>query len=71
MLTIQRYGFADSFSLTTREAVDLEVKLNETTRGHELAFIGDSLYNFYQTGGKANQTLNLNTDQYRYLQALR
>jgi hypothetical protein len=67
---VERAGFADYFVLSAREALQLELMLNVTPRGHELSHIGDALYKYAGTGGMANETLKLNTDEYRFMQSL-
>jgi len=49
-LTIKDYS-NETIELTNRQAIDLELKLNVTSKGHEWKHIGDVLFNF----GNENQ----------------
>jgi hypothetical protein len=45
-LTIKEDETYETIELTEKEAIDVELKLNVTSKGHEWKHIGDVLFNF-------------------------
>lgn len=45
-LTIKDDETYETIELTEKEAIDIELKLNVTSKGHEWKHIGDVLFNF-------------------------
>ena len=63
----------NKFELTGRSIIDLELKLNQTSYGHEWSHLGDHLFNFYTLQGYQGQPsdiLEVSQFQYQYLQSL-
>lgn len=68
MLTITNTDH--SFSVDTKQAIDLELKLNVTSKGKVWIHIGDHLF-AYGTSKQCEPTLVVNNEQYALLQTLR
>ena len=47
MSTLKIVSGENKFELTGRSIIDLELKLNQTSYGHEWSHLGDHLFNFY------------------------
>ena len=58
-----------SLFLTKQQALQLELELNKSEKGHEWKDIGDKLYNFY-IHTITNSTLLVSEEQYDYLENL-
>ena len=59
----------NSFSLNKQESINLELKLNVTSKGHQLRFIGDVLYNF-GSGLKDDSNLVIKSEDFNFLKML-
>lgn len=57
------------FSLNKQQSIDLELKLNVTSKGHELRPIGDVLYNF-GSGLKDSSNLVVKSEEFNFLKML-
>ena len=57
------------FTLTEPQCIDLELKLNVTSKGKEWVHIGDHLF-AYGTKKPIGDRLVVNNDQYEFLQKL-
>lgn len=73
MLTIT--DTIDSFELTKKESITLEIKLNVSDHGHRWSHIGDALYNYgskgiYNANEDEAQVLTVTADQYMFLRML-
>ena len=69
MLTIT--DTKDSFELTTKQSIMLEIQLNVSLYGHRWSHIGDDLYKYGSKGDDTEvETLTVTTDQYMYLHML-
>jgi len=60
-----------SFVLDCKGAIEMELKLNVTTRGNEWSYIGDSLYKYGCKMGETDETLVVTPQQYDFLEKLR
>jgi len=67
MLTITNTD--SSFTVTAREAIDLELKLNVTSKGREWVKLGDHLYAF-GTKQPCSNVLVVTNDQFAFLKIL-
>lgn len=73
MSTLSIVSGENKFELTGRSIIELELKLNQTSYGHEWSHIGDHLFNFYNLQGCQGQPsdiLEVSQFQYQYLQSL-
>jgi len=60
----------EEMELTEREAIDLELKLNVTSKGHEWKHIGDVLYNFGSNKDEAVFEFTVTSIQMEFLKIL-
>ena len=73
MSTLSIVSGENKFELTGRSIIELELKLNQTSYGHEWSHLGDHLFNFYNLQGFQGQPsdiLEVSQFQYQYLQSL-
>jgi hypothetical protein len=68
MLTIINLVTTDFFQPSRKEAIEMELKFNDTPYGKDWKIIGDILYEFSMTG--ENHTLYVTVYQYDVLQGL-
>jgi len=69
MLTI--YHKDSSFQLNLEQSRDLELKLNVTSKGIPWRTIGDHLYNYYNGTIPSPSELEVNEEQYDFLNRIR
>jgi len=60
----------ETIQLDTKQSIDLELKLNVTTKGHEWKHIGDVLFNFGSNKPEAVNTFTVTTEQFNFLKLL-
>ena len=73
MSTLSIVSGENKFELTGRGIIELELKLNQTSYGHEWSYLGDHLFNFYNLQGFQGQPSDIqevSQFQYQYLQSL-
>ena len=56
--------------LNKQEAIQLELKLNVTSKGHELKNIGDELFNFGSSQEQKNCSFIVTNEQYKFIMML-
>lgn len=68
-LTITTNDF-ETIQLDTKQSIELELKLNVTTKGHEWKHIGDVLFNFGSNKPEAVNTFTVTSEQFNFLKVL-
>lgn len=69
MLVFRITNNVSNIELNRQQAIDLELKLNVSSRGHELKYIGDLLYDF-GCGRDTPNTLIVLNDVMNFLEML-
>jgi len=68
-LTITTNDF-ETIQLDTKQSIELELKLNVSSKGHEWKHIGDVLFNFGSSKKDALNTFTVTTEQFNFLKVL-
>jgi hypothetical protein len=69
-LTIKDDETYETIELTEKEAIDVELKLNVTSKGHEWKHIGDVLFNFGSNNQEAIFEYTVTSIQMEFIKML-